>query len=63
MCLCAFTVFLLSREHDRTDSGVLQQPAGLTRVGGAPSEADEGHLCEQPSHQAPLGAVTHSKAT
>lgn len=62
MCLCALTVSLLSREHDRADSGVLHQPAGLARVGGAPAEADEGHVCEQPHHQTPLGAITHSKA-
>lgn len=63
MFLCALTVsLLLSREHDRAHSGVLQQPTGLARVGGASAEADEGHVCEQPHHQAPLGAIAHSKA-
>lgn len=61
--VCALTVsLLLSREHDRAHSGVLQQPTGLARMGGASAEADEGHVCEQPHHQAPLGAIAHSKA-
>lgn len=31
-------------------------------MGGAPAEADEGHICRQPHCQAPLRAITHSKA-
>lgn len=31
-------------------------------MGGPSTEADEGYVCEQPHHQAPLCAVTHSKS-
>lgn len=54
-------VSLSSREHDRADLGVLQQPAGPPRVGGPPAEADEGRLGGEPQQQASLGAVTHRK--
>ena len=50
-----------SREHDRADLGVLQQPAGPPRVGGSPAEADEGHVGGEPHRQAPLRAVPHRK--
>lgn len=29
-------------------------------MGGASAEADEGHVCEQPHHQAPFGAIAHT---
>lgn len=54
-------VFLTSREHDWADLSVLQQPAGSPWVGGPPAEADEGHLCRQPHHQATFCAISHGK--
>lgn len=59
---CGLTPCPCPREHDRAHPGVLQQPAGLERVGGAPAEADQGHVPGHTLRQAPLSAIPHRKS-
>lgn len=62
LCFHSAYFFLLSsREHDRADISVMQQPAGSAGMGGPPTEADEGHICGKPHHKASFGAVSYRK--